>query len=57
VRRTRGTHEPSDHLAACDPCRGGNHGGCAELVSGDACHCYDDDWEWHESIDPNVRLR
>jgi hypothetical protein len=52
-----GSHAPSQHLAACEPCRSGDHGNCT-AVHDDApgtnppfdCTCYDDRWEWHERL-------
>lgn len=54
------THAPSTRLGACDPCRAGDHAGCDELAGdgrgGDTfCTCYDNSWEWHETIAPSLR--
>jgi hypothetical protein len=54
------SHAPSTRLGACDPCRAGDHGSCEELtIGGDPCGtehldctCYDDSWEWHETLAP-----
>ncbi|MCI0635551.1 MAG: hypothetical protein L0206_16800 [Actinobacteria bacterium] len=51
------SHAPSTRLGACDECRAGDHGSCAEVTTGgepcgseSLCLCYDDAWEWHETI-------
>jgi hypothetical protein len=50
---TAPSHAPSERLGACDPCRRGDHAGCWSIVSPaaeDDCTCYDDRWEWHETL-------
>lgn len=44
------SHAPSSRLGACDACSDGDHGSCVGVTDRDDCTCYDDTWEWHETV-------
>jgi len=51
------SHAPSTRLGACDPCAAGDHAGCTDTEARLPdpgilwpCTCYDDAWEWHETL-------